>query len=210
MDPNPELVNICTVDVVLTYHLRHIQFSNLIVCRGEYSNRRGPLFFIPSSLGLASPPPNLGFPLPSLPHTLTYLCGRWGRRGPKPYDSRKGWYSSLTLYQLSNGSKSDRSSNTFKGSEIVFSITIVLSRVENKDIEMVFNISSYLEGEQILRRQEMQQLMEKLDSQYISQSGQDIMYRNKTNGNYLPPPHEKCTLRTFRICRIYYSSAISD
>ncbi len=46
---------------------------------------------------------------------------------------------------------------------------------------MVFNISSYLEGEQVLRRQEMQQLMEKLDSQYISQSGQYIMYRNKTN-----------------------------
>ncbi len=47
--PNPELVNICTVDVVHTYHLRHIQFSNL---KGEYSNRRGSLFFISSSLGL--------------------------------------------------------------------------------------------------------------------------------------------------------------
>ncbi len=62
----------------------------------------------------------------------------------------------------------------------------VISRVENKDIEMVFNISSYLEGEKecpdfctlvesisylsIRRvRQEMQQLMEKLDSQCISQ-----------------------------------------
>ncbi len=56
----------------------------------------------------------------------------------------------------------------------------VLSRVENKDIEMVFNISSYLEGEKnvlifstlvenisyfsIRRvRQEMQQLMAKLE-----------------------------------------------
>jgi hypothetical protein len=70
-----------------------------------------------------------------------------GLGGDLNHDSRKGCYSSLTLYQLSNGSKSDRSSNTFKGSEMVLSITIVLSRVENNDIEMILNILSYLEGE---------------------------------------------------------------
>ncbi|MFO0002819.1 MAG: hypothetical protein ACK559_16960, partial [bacterium] len=56
----------------------------------------------------------------------------------------------------------------------------------------------------------MQQLMEKLDNQYISQSGKDIMYRNKTNVIFclLHMKNALCVLSEYAKLIIYLRSLI--